>query len=69
MKAIRASDTGSHIHIDEACTLATELARAYREMATFYHDKLELSGPEADARARGLGRVGKARAIPGSWRA
>ncbi|MGI8485987.1 MAG: hypothetical protein ACR2OU_17215 [Thermomicrobiales bacterium] len=37
----------------EAESLAMEMARAYRRMVTFYQDQLELSGPEADARARG----------------
>jgi len=37
----------------EVETLAMELARAYRRMAAFYRDHMELSGPEADARARG----------------
>lgn len=35
-------------------SLATELARAYRRMAAFYRDQLELDGRAADARARGL---------------
>jgi hypothetical protein len=38
---------------DETGVLATELARAYRRMATFYHEQLNLSGAEADSRARG----------------
>lgn len=37
----------------EVETLASELARAYRRMAVFYRDQLELTGPAADARARG----------------
>lgn len=37
----------------EAESLAMEMARAYRRMVTFYRDQLELSGLEADARARG----------------
>ena len=37
----------------EAEPLAVELADAYGRMVTFYRDQLELSGPEADARARG----------------
>ena len=42
---ITKQDTGS---------LARDLAAAYKHMAAFYHDQLDLSGPEADARARGL---------------
>lgn len=38
---------------DETGVLASELARAYRRMAAFYRDQLELTGPDADARARG----------------
>jgi hypothetical protein len=38
---------------DETGPLAAELARAYRRMASWYHGELELSGPEADQRARG----------------
>jgi hypothetical protein len=37
----------------EAGPLASELAHAYGRMVTFYRDQLEMSGPEADARARG----------------
>lgn len=37
----------------EADALAAELAGAYGRMVMFYRDQLELSGPEADARARG----------------
>ena len=37
----------------ETAALAQDLAAAYRQMAAFYHDQLKLSGPEADARARG----------------
>ncbi len=37
----------------EAGVLAREVAKAYRQMAAWYHHELELSGPEADARARG----------------
>lgn len=37
----------------EAEPLAAELARAYERMVTFYRDQLEMSGPEADERARG----------------
>jgi hypothetical protein len=39
--------------VSEAESLAAEMARAYRRMATFYRDQLELSGPDADARTRG----------------
>jgi hypothetical protein len=45
------------MHAGEALeveTLASEIARAYRQMAAFYRDKLELTGPDADARARGI---------------
>ncbi len=37
----------------EAEPLAAELVHAYKRMVTFYRDQLDLSGPEADARARG----------------
>ncbi len=37
----------------EAEPLAAELAGAYGRMVMFYRDQLEMSGPEADARARG----------------
>jgi len=37
----------------ETDSLAHEMAQAYRRMAAFYRDQLQLSGPEADARARG----------------
>jgi hypothetical protein len=37
----------------EATPLASELANAYGRMARFYRDQLEMSGPEASARARG----------------
>ena len=37
----------------EAEPLAAELAGAYGRMVMFYRDQLKLSGPEADARARG----------------
>ncbi len=37
----------------EAGALASELARAYRRMAMFYRDQLQLTGPDADDRARG----------------
>jgi hypothetical protein len=40
-------------NIDEAGSLAKELAKAYQEMAGFYRDALGLTGPQADARARG----------------
>ncbi len=39
--------------VTEADALATEVARAYRRMALFYRDQYGLTGPEADARARG----------------
>jgi len=42
-----------HQHHNESESLAREMARAYRRMAVFYRDQLELLGPEADARARG----------------
>lgn len=41
-------------HGDEVGSLARELASAYKQMAAFYRDHLDLLGPEADARARGL---------------
>jgi len=37
----------------EAGPLAAELTNAYGRMVRFYRDQLEMSGPEADARARG----------------
>lgn len=37
----------------EVDTIASELAAAYRRMAAFYRDDLELTGADADARARG----------------
>src|SRR5690606_28803129 len=37
----------------EAMPLAQELAAAYKRMALFYRDQYGLTGPEADARARG----------------
>jgi hypothetical protein len=37
----------------EIAPLAAELAGTYHRMVTFYRDQLEMSGPEADARARG----------------
>lgn len=37
----------------ESEPLAAELAGAYGRMVAFYRDQLEMSGPEADARARG----------------
>lgn len=37
----------------EAEPLAAELARAYGRIVTFYRDQMHLSGPEADAQARG----------------
>lgn len=38
----------------EVEVLASQLARAYRRMAAFYRDQLQLTGAEADARARGV---------------
>jgi hypothetical protein len=38
---------------EDVDTLAEELARAYHQMASFYHHKMELSLPEANRRARG----------------
>lgn len=55
MRPIQARDITSQEDIDEAGSLAVERADAYRRMAAFYRDHLELSGPEADQRARGLG--------------
>jgi hypothetical protein len=37
----------------DAGSLAVELARAYRQMAAFYRDQLQLDGPDADRRVRG----------------
>jgi hypothetical protein len=34
----------------EAGSLAAEVARAYKDMATLYRDEMGLTGPEADAR-------------------
>jgi hypothetical protein len=39
--------------VSEAESLAVAMARAYRQMAAFYRDQLELTGPDADARASG----------------
>jgi len=39
--------------IAEADPLAVELARSFGQMVSFYRHQLEMSGPEADARARG----------------
>ena len=50
----RDTDTPVVLAENETAVLARELAHAYRRMATFYQDQLKLSGPEADARARGL---------------
>ncbi len=50
----RGDDAPAAITDQETGALARELARAYRRMTTFYQDQLKLSGPEADARARGL---------------
>lgn len=36
----------------EVLPLAHELADAYQRLATFYRDQMEMTGPEADARAR-----------------
>lgn len=38
----------------ETGALARELARAYKLMAAFYRDQMELTGPDADTKARGL---------------
>lgn len=38
---------------EETGSLAREMAAAYKQMAVFYRDQLELLGPDADARARG----------------
>ncbi|MBA3274157.1 MAG: hypothetical protein H0T72_00065 [Chloroflexia bacterium] len=48
-------DTLADVPADRAESepLAAELAGAYGRMVAFYRDQLELSGPEADARARG----------------
>ncbi|MDQ3614697.1 MAG: hypothetical protein M3412_10305 [Chloroflexota bacterium] len=46
----------------EAGALASELARAYRYMVTFYRDQLNMTGPEADARARGADDTSEAAA-------
>lgn len=48
------SDAPARTDPREIETVATELAHAYRRMATFYRDQLELDGPDADRRARGL---------------
>jgi hypothetical protein len=39
--------------VAEVSPLASELAHAYGRLVRFYREQLELSGPEADARARG----------------
>ncbi len=38
----------------ETSSLARELSRAYSQMAAFYRDRLQLIGPDADTRTRGL---------------
>lgn len=53
MLSSRDADTPASLNPNETDALARELAGAYRRMAAFYHDQLKLSGPEADARARG----------------
>lgn len=39
--------------VEDPASLGRDLARAYKQMASFYRDQLELLGPEADRRARG----------------
>jgi hypothetical protein len=46
-------DAPTPVDAREVDTIAREIAHAYRRMATFYRDQLELTGPDADARARG----------------
>lgn len=50
MSALRAHVPAKRAETDP---LAAELARAYGRMVTFYRDQLEMTGPDADARARG----------------
>ncbi len=50
MSALRAGVPDDYA---EANPLAAALAHSYGRMVTFYRDQLEMSGPEADARARG----------------
>jgi hypothetical protein len=38
----------------EVSPLASELVHAYGRMVTFYRDQMDMSAPEADARARGV---------------
>jgi hypothetical protein len=40
--------------VEDPASLGRDLARAYKQAAAFYRDQLELLGPEADRRARGL---------------
>lgn len=45
--------TTTHETVLEAGSLASDLAHAYGRMVRFYRDQLEMSGAEADTRARG----------------
>ncbi len=54
MLSERGNDAQAVITDQETGALARELAQAYRRMASFYRDQLQLTGPDADARARGL---------------
>jgi hypothetical protein len=47
------ADAVQTIAEQETRSVARELAAAYRRMAAFYCDQLQLLGPQADARARG----------------
>ena len=51
---VTSGDSAATLIDDEIGSLARDLATAYKQMARFYHDQLQLAGPEADARARGL---------------
>ena len=52
MKKLESADAA--IPEQETSSLARELSRAYSQMAAFYRDQLQLIGPDADTRARGL---------------
>lgn len=47
------TDAPASLTEDDIGSLAREMATAYKQMAGFYRDQLELLGPVADARARG----------------
>ncbi len=52
-KATAPASAASLLAEGEIGSLARELASAYRQMAAFYRDQMELPAPEAEAKARG----------------